>query len=439
MPYTPGRRANELIFLQPAELALPFLLFSSSPSHHIVDFTMSPHEESTEAAMQHLKAKALYPREPFSEEFPGLRPTLAQRRRYMRAFSQWHLYCADPEEHERKLREFAELKLANALIEDGIIGVSAPDFEYGVDEEVWDSWCEYEYSSYVNLILIIHIVENCPEESVPLWPWPFPDPQDDDPDSSKFADLLAKYKREGKLLPPTMQPTNAEAEETLSSKIVDPTDESGQTTNAVQSAKPVAPSPLPSTTPAQPPATKETMPFTNRSLHDDDSASAKKLCISRGVRTSLQAATAAKTPDVKPVVDAPVLEPRQARMVGGEQASFASTMTEKTNDATSGIESSFLAPGTTMAHAVVAAALANILNPAAIQPSPAVPAVATVRLSTQPETEKTESMDLSEIAEAMPPTSVKATLFEGKLFLCLCTPPDLGLRTMLWENNLPGV
>lgn len=290
-------------------------------------------------------------------------------------------------------------------------------------------------------MLIIHIVKYCPEDSLPLWPWPwpFPDPQDDDPDSSKFADLLAKYKREGTLLPPTMQPTNFEAVEILSSKIVDPTDESGQTTNAVQSAKPVAPSPLPSTTPARPPATKETMPFTNRSRHDDDSASTKKLCIGRGVRNSLQEATAARTPDVKPVVDAPVLEPRQARMAGGEKGSFASTMTGKTNDATSGIESSFFAPGTTIARAVVAAAPANILNPAAIQPSPAVPAVATVRLSTRPETEQTGSMDLSEMADAMPPTSVKATLFEGKLFSCPCTPPDLGLRTLLWENNLPGL
>ncbi|KAI6762644.1 hypothetical protein HG530_008624 [Fusarium avenaceum] len=385
---------------------------------------MSCQEEPNEdeIALQHLKVKGVYPRGPFSEQFPGLQPTVAQRRQYMRAFFQWHFYCVDPVEHERKLRELAELKLANTLIGHGIIRVSAPNFESGVDEEVWDAW-----------------FEGCPEESFPVWPWPFLDPQDDDPDSSKFAELLAKYEREGTLYPSPTEPKNAEDEETLSRKSIDPAEKSGQTTNTVQSAKPLTPSPLSSTTPARPPATKETIPFTNRSRYDDDSASAKKLCIGRGVRTSLQAATAARTPDVKPVVDAPVLEHRQARIAGGEKGSFASTMTEKTNDATSSIWSSFLAPGTTIARAVVAATPANILNPTAIQPSLAVPAVATVPLATQPETEQTGSMDLSEMADAMPPTSVKATLFEGKLFPCPCTPPDLGLRTLLWENNLPGL
>ncbi|KAM0228150.1 hypothetical protein ACHAP5_012020 [Fusarium lateritium] len=198
---------------------------------------MAPQEEPTEdeAAMQHLKVKGLYPRGPFSEPFPGLHPTLAQRRRYMRAFFQWHLYDAEPKEHERELREHAERNIATAVIDHAlkegqdILGIPTVMFEYGVDAEVWQSW-----------------FRNCPKESIPDWPWPCPKTEAGDPESSKFAELLAKYKKEGTLFPSSKKP-----EDIVSSKATASAGKPGKTTNVVQSAKPAAPSPSPAVAPPQ--------------------------------------------------------------------------------------------------------------------------------------------------------------------------------------------
>jgi hypothetical protein len=359
--------------------AQPTLL---SPLHHIIDLTMAHQDEpeTIEEAMHHLKLKGLYPRGPFSEYFPGLRPTLAQRRRYMRAFFQWHLYDGKPEAHERELRERGELIAATDFIEMEIVGAPEVVFEYAVDKEVWELWCEYGYSSHVKLILIMKLVSRCPEESVPSWPWPCPNPEEGAPESSRFAELLAKYKREGTLFPSPTEPTNAEVEGTMWSNSVAPTGDSDKATHTVQSARTAAP-------------------------------------ISAGVNASFASTMTDRrnVPEsgVEPTIPAP--ESKEAPPA----VETAPAKIPPTESVPAAIEPS--SPNPVMATSSQAAR------------SPAEPAEARLTPTTRPNTEQTpkESMDVSKKTHAPLRTSVKATLVEEKVFPYPCTPPDLGLRRML--------
>ncbi|KAM0282985.1 hypothetical protein ACHAO9_009899 [Fusarium lateritium] len=330
---------------------------------------MASQEEPNEvdAAMQHLRVESFCTRAPFSEPFPGLRPTLVQRRQYMRAFFQWHRYDAESEDRESELREHAERNVATAFIEGhDVTGVPRVLFEFAVDEEVWGLWfCD------------------CPEETIPTWPWPRPTTKEGAAKSARFAELLSEYRRDGTLLPSPMETTDAEVEGTVSSISIAPTEESGEATNVVQRSKPTA-------------------------------------LIATGV-----------------------------------EASFASTMTGRANVPQSGPLSTISAPEARVVHIAAPATTASTGSvSAAIQPSvstsvmatssqavrpPVKPTEATLPLATQPETGQTASMGLSKIASASQPAAVKVTQVKEKLFPYPCTPPDLSLRMMVWESNLPGI
>ncbi|KAM0486737.1 hypothetical protein ACHAP7_002540 [Fusarium lateritium] len=329
---------------------------------------MASQEEPNEvdAAMQHLRVKGLYSRGHFSEPFPGLYPTVAQRRRYMRAFFQWHLCDAEPEEHEHELREHAERKIASVLIEGHRVGVQTIAYEFAVDEKVWQSW-----------------FSRCPKESIPAWPWPFPKIEEGDNESSKFAELLAKYEREGTLFPSSTEPTNIKVEDNMSSNSIVPTEKSGEATHVAQRSKPAA-------------------------------------LTATGVEPSFATTMTGRTNVPQSGLESTISAP-ETRVV----PPTASATTAPTGSVSAEIQPSV--PTSVMATSSQAAR------------PPVKPTEATLPPTTQQETDQTASMGLSKIAGASQRAPVKFTEVGDKLYPYPCTPPDLRLRVMLWASNLPRI
>ncbi|KAF5027413.1 hypothetical protein F66182_490 [Fusarium sp. NRRL 66182] len=101
----------------------------------------------------------------FSVNFPGIQPTLSQRREYMAAIFQWHTGNEDFESRERKLRNKTEAGLVRALVSKGV-------------------------ESFVNTRA----------DKRPKWPWPRPPrPAPGEGNSTTFFRLKQRFRRDGKM------------------------------------------------------------------------------------------------------------------------------------------------------------------------------------------------------------------------------------------------
>lgn len=97
----------------------------------------------TGVAAEHLKLEPKYAKGVFNQPWPGLRPTVAQRRTYMRAFMNWYKPTLKSDEVERELRQDAEIFTAEKFILAGKEPASSMMFESLVDCVIWMGWCKY--------------------------------------------------------------------------------------------------------------------------------------------------------------------------------------------------------------------------------------------------------------------------------------------------------
>ncbi|KAM0561576.1 hypothetical protein ACHAPJ_002744 [Fusarium lateritium] len=95
---------------------------------------------ANEVAMQHRTLPSQDFPGQFSMPFPGLQPTINQRREYMRTFCQWYYMGQDFESQEREERHGAQLCVAEVLIEAGITSCRVSYFEWRVDRLFWACW-----------------------------------------------------------------------------------------------------------------------------------------------------------------------------------------------------------------------------------------------------------------------------------------------------------
>ncbi|KAJ4136430.1 hypothetical protein NW768_004043 [Fusarium equiseti] len=146
----------------------------------------------TGVAAEHLKLEPPLPNGDFDLPWPGLYPTLGQRRTYIAAFMRWYLWLPDFEERQRKLREQAEQYATEIYISHKKEPQSSMEFEALVDWVVWRSW-----------------FNGLPEEQRPTWPWHgiVPPRTEDDTGSTKFAELKESW--DGKYLFLPEQPISA--------------------------------------------------------------------------------------------------------------------------------------------------------------------------------------------------------------------------------------
>ena len=97
----------------------------------------------TGTAAEHLQLTPKYPNGVFNQPWPGLRPTVAQRRAYMNAFMNWYLQAQDFDEHERSLREESEKLAFEGYMRINKVPQFSMAFEAMVDYLVWKAWCKY--------------------------------------------------------------------------------------------------------------------------------------------------------------------------------------------------------------------------------------------------------------------------------------------------------
>ncbi|KAF4989646.1 hypothetical protein FDECE_14638 [Fusarium decemcellulare] len=133
-----------------------------------------------ELAAQHFMCESSsHPGERFSEPFPGLLPSLEERRRYMMAFLPWMIRTEDPGRDYITARNRAERVAATSIIKRGITELRDSVFEWQVDKALWQMWFGKQ-----------------PKERRPLWPFmKKPKKTTDEGPSQRFADLLEEYRR----------------------------------------------------------------------------------------------------------------------------------------------------------------------------------------------------------------------------------------------------
>ncbi|KAJ3531564.1 hypothetical protein NM208_g8823 [Fusarium decemcellulare] len=145
-----------------------------------------PVTKMVEVASQHFMCESsFYPGERFSEPFPGLQPSLEERRRYMKAFLPWMIWTEDFGRDYITVRKHAESLTATRFIERGITEVRDSIFEWQTDRLLWQLW-----------------FRKLPKERCPLWPFmKTPKKPTGEGPSQRFADLLEEHRRNGTLFP----------------------------------------------------------------------------------------------------------------------------------------------------------------------------------------------------------------------------------------------
>ncbi|KAF4453001.1 hypothetical protein F53441_4232 [Fusarium austroafricanum] len=137
-----------------------------------------------EVANQHFTLTSEYFTKKFDEPFPGLQPSLAQRRSYMRAFCQWYRWQPDFESVAAAVREKSTIVVSQLFLEKGFKNVRKSLFEWSVDRWVWISW-------FMDMT----------DAEKPLWPWVQPPkPEEGEGASPIFAKLKQEYDRKGSLV-----------------------------------------------------------------------------------------------------------------------------------------------------------------------------------------------------------------------------------------------
>lgn len=172
----------------------------------------SPSTEETEWAKRHLEFPGYDPLSPkFTEPFPGLHPTRAQRQQYVNAFLRWFLGDTHFESFQIQLAQTADSDVVDRFIELKLEPSSPSAFEFMVDQVFWELHRELPQAPcllhHPAPNVIFKLVCWLPGDKRPSWPWMLVQtvPKDDTL-SDRFSWFKSEWKGERSLRPPETRP-----------------------------------------------------------------------------------------------------------------------------------------------------------------------------------------------------------------------------------------